>query len=157
MTREALHRYPASMARRTHEVCVHLTERYGGKADKLWKGAKTGPDLFARVRAVPGFGDEKAQIFCALLAKRFGVRPAGWEEACGVFADATPRSVADSTNKVYYFESALSPNIVWVNLNNINGNNNRVVNSTTGGGSGLNLNVNRINGNGNTVVNRSRP
>jgi len=30
------------------------------------------------------------------------------------------RSVADSTNKIYYFESALSPNIVWVNLNNIN-------------------------------------
>ena len=30
------------------------------------------------------------------------------------------RSVADSTNKIYYFESALSPNIVWVNLKNIN-------------------------------------
>ncbi|MEI6252329.1 MAG: linear amide C-N hydrolase, partial [Mycobacteriaceae bacterium] len=30
------------------------------------------------------------------------------------------RSVADSTNKIYYFESALSPNIVWVNLNNVN-------------------------------------
>ena len=30
------------------------------------------------------------------------------------------RSVADSTNKVYYFESALSPNIVWVNLKNVN-------------------------------------
>lgn len=29
------------------------------------------------------------------------------------------RSVADSTNKVYYFESALSPNIVWVNLDKI--------------------------------------
>jgi penicillin V acylase-like amidase (Ntn superfamily) len=30
------------------------------------------------------------------------------------------RSVADSTNKIYYFESALSPNIVWVNLKNVN-------------------------------------
>ena len=29
------------------------------------------------------------------------------------------RSVADSTNKIYYFESALSPNIVWVNLNKV--------------------------------------
>lgn len=29
------------------------------------------------------------------------------------------RTVADSTHKVYYFESTLSPNIVWVNLNKV--------------------------------------
>jgi uncharacterized HhH-GPD family protein len=51
--------------------------------------------LFARLRALPGFGDEKAKIFVAILAKRFGVRPTGWEEAAGPFADKTPRSVAD--------------------------------------------------------------
>ncbi|MFO0864865.1 MAG: hypothetical protein U0744_09475 [Gemmataceae bacterium] len=43
------------------------------------------------------------------------------------------------------------------NLNQINGNGNRVVNNTTGGGSGASININRINGNGNTVVNRTRP
>lgn len=47
------------------------------------------------MRALPGFGDEKARILVALLAKRQGVRPAGWERAAGAFADATPRSVAD--------------------------------------------------------------
>lgn len=30
------------------------------------------------------------------------------------------RSVADSTSRMYYFESTLSPNIVWVNLNHLN-------------------------------------
>jgi hypothetical protein len=30
-----------------------------------------------------------------MLAKRFGVRPAGWEEATAPFSDDEPRSVAD--------------------------------------------------------------
>ena len=51
--------------------------------------------MLRRLRAIPGYGDEKARIFIALLAKRMGVRPEGWEEAAGPFADATPRSVAD--------------------------------------------------------------
>jgi uncharacterized HhH-GPD family protein len=47
------------------------------------------------VRALPGFGDEKAKIFVALLAKRLGVQPAGWEQAAAPFSDSTPRSIAD--------------------------------------------------------------
>jgi uncharacterized HhH-GPD family protein len=91
----ALHRYPANMARRVHDLAVHITEQYGGDAANIWKGVATGDELLQRLKALPGYGDEKAKIFLALLAKRMGVRPAGWEQAAGVFGDDTPRSVAD--------------------------------------------------------------
>jgi uncharacterized HhH-GPD family protein len=91
----ALHRFPASMAKRAHALCRHLVEEYDGDAAKVWSDAKSGEELFARVRALPGFGDEKAKIFVALLAKRLGVRPPGWEQVAQPFSDSTPRSVAD--------------------------------------------------------------
>jgi uncharacterized HhH-GPD family protein len=91
----ALHRYPGSMAKRTQQLCQHLVEHYGGDAAAVWTGVETGADLFARLRALPGFGGEKAKIFLALLAKRFGVTPAGWEEPATPFSDATHRSIAD--------------------------------------------------------------
>jgi uncharacterized HhH-GPD family protein len=91
----ALHRFPANMGRRCHDLCVHLTEHYRGKGENVWKDVSGGEELFDRLHALPGFGDEKAKIFLALLAKRFGVRPVGWEAAAGPFADVSPRSVAD--------------------------------------------------------------
>ena len=91
----ALHRFPGSMGKRTYALCRHLADDYGGDAAAVWTGATSGDDLLARVEALPGFGTEKAKIFVALLAKRFGVRPAGWEEAAAPFSDAAPRSVAD--------------------------------------------------------------
>lgn len=91
----ALHRYPGSMAKRTQQLCVHLVEEHGGDAGAVWGDAPSGAALFARLRALPGFGGEKAKIFLALLAKRLGVRPEGWEELANPFADAEPRSVAD--------------------------------------------------------------
>lgn len=94
-TKPALHRFPAAMARRAHDLCRHLVEHYDGDAGDVWASAASGRDLFDRVRALPGYGDEKSMIFLAILAKRFGVRPGGWEPMAGPFADATPRSVAD--------------------------------------------------------------
>jgi uncharacterized HhH-GPD family protein len=91
----ALHRFPGSMGKRVQALCAHIVEHHGGDAADVWRGASTGEELFARVRALPGFGDEKARIFTALLAKRVGIRPQGWEEQAGPFADDTPRSVAD--------------------------------------------------------------
>jgi uncharacterized HhH-GPD family protein len=91
----AFHRFPVAMARRLHAIAVVVTERYDGRAESLWVGAASGAELYRRLRELPGFGDEKAKIFIALLAKRFGVRPAGWKRAAGVFADTKPRSVAD--------------------------------------------------------------
>jgi uncharacterized HhH-GPD family protein len=92
----ALHRYPAVMARRTHELCELLVDRYDGDATRLWTGVDSGAELFRRLRELPGYGEEKARIFVAILAKRMGVAPPGWEAAAGPFADPTPRSVADS-------------------------------------------------------------
>lgn len=91
----ALHRFPGSMAKRTQQLAQHLVEAHGGDAADVWEGAADAQDLFARIRALPGFGDEKSKIFLALLAKRFGRAPKGWERYAGPFGDATPRSVAD--------------------------------------------------------------
>jgi uncharacterized HhH-GPD family protein len=83
------------MGKRIHELCVVLTEQYEGTGENVWKRVDSGEELFRRLRALPGFGEEKARIFLALLAKRFGVRPPAWERFAGPFADPMPRSVAD--------------------------------------------------------------
>ena len=59
----------------------------------------SGSDLYARLRTLPGYGEEKARIFVAILGKRMGVRPSGWADAAGKFADDNPRSVADITDE----------------------------------------------------------
>lgn len=92
----ALHRFPASNARRVHELCRVVVEEYGGDAARIWRTARSGEELFARVRALPGFGEQKARIFVALLAKQLGIRPPGWEEAAGEYGKpGTRMSVAD--------------------------------------------------------------
>jgi uncharacterized HhH-GPD family protein len=83
------------MGRRIHSLCGVLAEQYSGRAEELWADEPAGPELKRRLKALPGFGDEKSKIFIALLAKRQGVRITGWESAAGVFGDTTPRSVAD--------------------------------------------------------------
>jgi uncharacterized HhH-GPD family protein len=91
----AIHRFPAVMARRIHALCVAVAADHRGKAERIWRDVDSGAELYRRLRELPGFGDEKARIFIALLAKRFGVRPDAWEAAAGPFADDRPRTVAD--------------------------------------------------------------
>lgn len=94
--RPALHRFPAANAGRVQKLCRIIVDEYGGKAANVWKKASTGPDLLARIRALPGFGEQKAQIFLALLGKQLGVQPPGWGEAAGRFGQpGTHMSVAD--------------------------------------------------------------
>ena len=100
----ALHRYPASMAKRAHALCAEIAETYGGDASRIWREAADGADLVARLKALPGFGPDKAKIFTAVLAKRLGVKPAGWEEAAAPFSDATRRSVADADSPAHLEE-----------------------------------------------------
>ena len=78
------------MARRTHELCAHLVEHYDGRAEVVWETAGSGDELFARLKALPGFGNDKARIFVGVLGKRLGVRPAGWEAVAADWA-----SIAD--------------------------------------------------------------
>jgi uncharacterized HhH-GPD family protein len=77
----ALHRFPGAMARRAHALCAYLVEHHDGRAEHVWAGVTSGDELLARVRALPGFGNDKARIFVGLLGKRLGVRPKGWEAA----------------------------------------------------------------------------
>jgi uncharacterized HhH-GPD family protein len=91
----ALHRFPGSMAKRAQALCQTLVDDWGGDAAALWRDVSSGDELVKRVKSLPGFGAEKAKIFCALLAKRFGVKPEGWEKATSPFSDDQPRSVAD--------------------------------------------------------------
>jgi uncharacterized HhH-GPD family protein len=91
----ALHRYPASMAKRTHALCTHIVEHYDGDAATIWTGVDDPHELFDRIRALPGYGEEKAKIFLAILGKRLQVAPKGWEEYAKPFSDSEPRSVAD--------------------------------------------------------------
>ena len=92
----AVHRFPASMAKRVQDLCRALVQDYDGRAEQVWTGAQDGPDLLRRLQALPGFGEQKAQIFLALLGKQLGVRPAGWREAAGSYGeDGALRSVAD--------------------------------------------------------------
>jgi len=76
----AIHRYPASMAKRTQELARAITDDYEGNAENLWATARSGEELLGRLRALPGFGAEKSRIFVGLLGKRLSVRPDGWEE-----------------------------------------------------------------------------
>ena len=95
----ALHRYPGSMATRVHELARLVTDRYDGKAEGVWTGTSSGVELLARVKELPGFGDQKAKIFVALLGKQLGVRPEGWESVSAPFGDkGSFRSVADITD-----------------------------------------------------------
>jgi len=96
--RPAIHRFPAVMARRIHELCGQLSTDYGGRGENVWSGVASGDELYVRLRALAGFGDEKSRIFVALLGKQMGVRPDGWRETSGRFGEDTPRSVADSTS-----------------------------------------------------------
>ncbi|SOD67564.1 uncharacterized HhH-GPD family protein [Streptomyces zhaozhouensis] len=97
-TKPAIHRYPTSMAKRVQELCRHLVTHYEADAGALTRGADSGAELLRRLHALPGFGRQKAQIFLALLGKRFGITPEGWREAAGPYGEeGSYRSVADIT------------------------------------------------------------
>jgi uncharacterized HhH-GPD family protein len=92
----ALHRFPKSMAGRVQEVCAVIVDTYGGDPAAIWTSAEDGKTLLANVKALPGFGEQKARIFIALLGKQLGIRPPGWEKVASPYGDAGSfRSVAD--------------------------------------------------------------
>lgn len=91
----AIHRFPGSMGKRVHQVCTALVDDYKGNAANIWKDVDDGKELYKRLKALPGYGDEKSKIFVAILGKTQGVEPDGWRDAAGKFGDDVPRSVAD--------------------------------------------------------------
>jgi uncharacterized HhH-GPD family protein len=97
--RPALHRYPGSMAKRVHELCTRIVEKYDGDPAAVWTTAPTGEQLYKGIRNLPGFGEQKARIFVALLGKQLGVKPRGWEKAAGEYGKrGTYMSVMSATD-----------------------------------------------------------
>jgi uncharacterized HhH-GPD family protein len=92
----ALHRFPKSMAGRVQELCSIIVDEYDGDPGAIWTSAADGKALLKQVKALPGFGEQKARIFIALLGKQLGVTPPGWSQAAAPFGEpGTFRSVAD--------------------------------------------------------------
>ena len=87
------------MGKRIHQLCKVLVDDYAGDATNLWRDVDTGRDLYRRLKALPGFGDEKSKIFVAILSKTKGITLDGWQDAAGKFGDDVPRSVADITDE----------------------------------------------------------
>lgn len=96
-TPPAIHRYGRSMARRTLELARYVLEHYDGDTAAIWTaGDPDGKEVLRRLKELPGYGDQKARIFLALLGKQLGVRPAGWEKAAGAYSETNSRrSAAD--------------------------------------------------------------
>jgi len=91
----AIHRFPKSMAGRIQQVCRVLVADHDGDAADLWRDAASGAEIREAIRGLPGFGEQKAKIFTALLGKQYGVTPPGWREAAGEYGEPGFRSVAD--------------------------------------------------------------
>ena len=94
-TPPAIHRYGRSMAARLQALARVVVDEYDGDAANIWIDAKTGEALMKRLRALPGFGEQKAKIFTALLAKQLDVKPRGWTTVAGDYGRKGFRSVAD--------------------------------------------------------------
>jgi uncharacterized HhH-GPD family protein len=99
VTKPAIHRYGGSMGRRVHELAEHVIEHYDGDTEAIWTSGRPKPDgaeVLKRLKALPGFGEQKAKIFLAMLGKQRGVQPKGWREAAGAYGDrGSRRSIAD--------------------------------------------------------------
>jgi uncharacterized HhH-GPD family protein len=76
----ALHRYPGAMARRVQDLAAVIVNDYAGDAARVWTEAEDGRDLERRLLDLPGIGAMKARSLIAVIGKRLGVKPPGWEE-----------------------------------------------------------------------------
>jgi uncharacterized HhH-GPD family protein len=76
MTRPAIHRFPAAMARKVHALAVAIRDDYDGDAARIWTGAADADEPRARLMALPGYGEMKVTSLAAVLARRFGVTAA---------------------------------------------------------------------------------
>lgn len=97
-TKPALHRYPGSMAKRIHALATAIVASYDGDAEAVWRDVADARALKRRLTDLPGFGEQKARIFIALLGKQCGVQPDGWEAAAGDYGLEGYRSIADVTD-----------------------------------------------------------
>jgi uncharacterized HhH-GPD family protein len=98
----SVHRFPGSMAGRVQALCDAVVTDWGGDASAIWtRGEPDGAEILRRLKALPGFGEQKAKIFLALLGKQYGLVADGWRSAAGDYGtEASYRSVADIVDPV---------------------------------------------------------
>lgn len=77
--RPAIHRFPAAMAHRVQELCQAVVRDYQGDAGKIWESAPDAAALAKQLAGLPGFGEMKVRTMMAILVKRLGIKPRGWE------------------------------------------------------------------------------
>ena len=96
-TPPAVHRFPGSMAARVQSVAAVIARDWGGDTAAVWTSDDPdGAEILRRLELLPGFGEQKAKIFLALLGKRLGLTAPGWREASAPYGeDQSFRSVAD--------------------------------------------------------------
>jgi len=97
----AVHRFPGSMAKRVQDLARVVVDDYDGDAAAIWqRDNPDGREVLLRLKRLPGFGDQKARIFLALLGKQYGLTAKGWREAAGDYGKTgTHISVADVRDK----------------------------------------------------------
>ena len=109
--RPALHRFPGTMAQRTQALAAFVAETYDGDVSRAWTEAAYGRDLERRLLALPGIGEMKAKTLIAILGRRFGVRPPGWEAVAPTYPTLgdvdTPEALADYQAKKRAYKAKL--------------------------------------------------
>ncbi len=92
----ALHRFPALMSERTHNLCSIISVKYHNNPSEIWDISNSARDIFNNINNLPGFGEEKSKIFIALLGKQFNLRPRNWAQISSPYGErGTFISVAD--------------------------------------------------------------
>jgi uncharacterized HhH-GPD family protein len=106
--RPAIHRFPGSMARRVHELAVHIRDEYDGDGARVWTTAGDADQLRANLSALPGFGEMKVKALGSVLAKRFGVAAAAdlvpWHPTLGDVDSARALADYQATKKAHKAE-----------------------------------------------------
>ena len=102
-TRPAIHRFPGAMAERVQQLCSAIAAEYGGDGGRVWAEATSGADMRARLGALPGIGDMKVRSLTAILIKRYGLRPPGYED---VLPDHPTLGDVDSPEALEAYQAA---------------------------------------------------
>jgi uncharacterized HhH-GPD family protein len=109
--RPALHRFPGTMAERTQALAAYVAETYGGDAGRTWSEAVDGADLERRLLALPGIGAMKVKALIAILGRRYGVQPPGWEGVAPTYPTLgdvdSPEALADYQAKKRAYKAQL--------------------------------------------------
>lgn len=68
-----LHRFPATMAKRTIAACKLIVRKYNGKPENIWNDSPRSDDLQRRFEEFNGIGQKKASMATNILVRDFNI------------------------------------------------------------------------------------